>query len=695
VNVSGSVDFIIVAFRNAAADIESLASSLRRHTHGGRIILVANDDEEYAVPSDSTILQGHGNVGFAAGVQLGVLHSDAEFLVVVNPDCVVTDVAVSRFVDRLRPGCGILVPKLLTAQGDFDYYPYENWTYSIGRKVAEARCRRQLAVHTDESLPSFAKIPGAFVGLERSVAIDLDCPFDSAFFLYAEDRDLTDRVRRKNIPIRYLADVEVTHIGGQSGTSVSQLVEICKTDGSMRVASRRYGRLGVALYAMDTLILGVVKRLFRRPLDARAHRTAIGRWWGNRLADPGPLTSDGLQQMTGSLAASSKQTSNAVNLRPRVLVMWADNSAANLGLRVLASGNAALLTQASGEALDVDYQDFGPGDSLVSFGTRSILRDIGRRNGPIKTKLRGYTMILDTGAGDSFADIYGFKRLAFIAYAHWMMRRLHLPLVLGPQTIGPFNTVIGRMIARRSLRQAALVMTRDDASAKYAEQTLGRRVDVVGTDVVFMLPTSAQPTRSRDVILNVSGLLWFGDDHVDSQYYREQVRSFVEAIESSGRTVSLLAHVVNSSQGNDDIDAIKSVASTLSRPDIELLIPRDLGEARSYIASGTFLVGARMHACLNALSQGVPAIPWAYSRKFEPLLSAVGWPHVLDLRSGGAIGRQSAQMILDAETSRELEARAMGVTTMAHEAVETCVDALSQWLPDGLRALPIRDEVAA
>ena len=40
-----------------------------------------------------------------------------------------------------------------------------------------------------------------------------------------------------------------------------------------------------------------------------------------------------------------------------------------------------------------------------------------------------------------------------------------------------------------------------------------------------------------------------------------------------------------------------------------------------------------MHACLNALSVGTPAIPLAYSRKFEPLLSDLGWSHTVDLRT--------------------------------------------------------------
>ena len=40
-----------------------------------------------------------------------------------------------------------------------------------------------------------------------------------------------------------------------------------------------------------------------------------------------------------------------------------------------------------------------------------------------------------------------------------------------------------------------------------------------------------------------------------------------------------------------------------------------------------------MHACLNSLSVGTPAIPLAYSRKFAPLLADSGWTRCVDLRN--------------------------------------------------------------
>lgn len=357
----------------------------------------------------------------------------------------------------------------------------------------------------------------------------------------------------------------------------------------------------------------------------------------------------------------------------KALLLWADDSAANLGLRALASGNKELVSGALGE-VEVDNQDFGAGDSTVAFGTRSIIKDLGRRNGPIKQKLRQYDLILDTGAGDSFADIYGLKRLMFIAYAHLQTRRLGIPLFFMPQTIGPFRTYVGRKIAGWSVRQARAILVRDSQSNTYLREIFGRESDAVATDVVFLLPIES-PDKSRDVILNISGLLWFGDDHVDSSYYREQVTAFVAGCIKRGRSISLCAHVVHSRSGNDDVDAQHDFCSSWQGPRLEQLVPTDLRAARRYLASASVVVGGRMHACLNALSQGVPAIPWAYSRKFEPLMNDLGWHHIVDLRSEV----DAAAVTLDyLDQLEELSGQARLLRVVARSKLIAAADALEQ-----------------
>ena len=71
-----------------------------------------------------------------------------------------------------------------------------------------------------------------------------------------------------------------------------------------------------------------------------------------------------------------------------------------------------------------------------------------------------------------------------------------------------------------------------------------------------------------------------------------------------------------------------------SRVGIRAVVPSSLEDARKQLACAGVVVGARMHASLNAISQGTPCVPLAYSRKFGPLMDDLGWDLYCDLRSG-------------------------------------------------------------
>ncbi len=59
----------------------------------------------------------------------------------------------------------------------------------------------------------------------------------------------------------------------------------------------------------------------------------------------------------------------------------------------------------------------------------------------------------------------------------------------------------------------------------------------------------------------------------------------------------------------------------------DLLLVRgdyDQNEIKYIIGQCDFFIGSRMHACIAALSQGIPAIGIAYSRKFAGVMQSAG-----------------------------------------------------------------------
>ena len=112
----------------------------------------------------------------------------------------------------------------------------------------------------------------------------------------------------------------------------------------------------------------------------------------------------------------------------RVLILWADEHSANLGVRALAQGTAVMARAAWGDDIEIDYQDLAANSDGFSVSMELIKKDIRQLNGPIRSWLRKYDRIIDTGAGDSFTDIYGALRIRRILYTQISARRLGIPI---------------------------------------------------------------------------------------------------------------------------------------------------------------------------------------------------------------------------------------------------------------------------
>jgi colanic acid/amylovoran biosynthesis protein len=355
----------------------------------------------------------------------------------------------------------------------------------------------------------------------------------------------------------------------------------------------------------------------------------------------------------------------------RVLVLWADEHSSNLGVQALAFGTRIFIDQVISNA-EVTHISYGAsGDRHLELTARNLTSALVGVNRGFARWLGGFDLVVDTGAGDSFADIYGQRRLAEMSALRVLIRRQNIRLVMGPQTIGPFDTRTGRWVARKSVGSQAVVVARDGASLKAAEKLLTSQV-LHATDVAFLLPKSP-PVKREGVVLNVSGLLWEKNPHVDYAFYRDQVLAFAELVQNSGKNLTLLSHVTDSSHTDNDIRAVDACRNMLTQqPDV--FHPTDLSDVRARLAGAEIVVASRMHAVLNSLSQGVPAIGWSYSRKFAPLLSDLGWNHLFDLKEGKpAMAKETFSAIT---MSKELAVEAEQVSSNAQKRMISVVQKL-------------------
>lgn len=345
-------------------------------------------------------------------------------------------------------------------------------------------------------------------------------------------------------------------------------------------------------------------------------------------------------------------------LRPlRICLIQHSTRSDNLGVGALTAGEVAILRDAAaalGRPLALTIYDWK--DARASYVTGPDIRtlDLDRKamlspKGYFATA-RASDLVIDIGGGDSFADIYGGARLKKMFLLKALTHLAGTPLVVAPQTIGPFTKTSSRLLARLTLALSKLVATRDEKSTA-ALKELGYRGRVVeASDVALRLPFTPAPKglpgAAPKVGINVSGLLMAGgytgkNELGISLDYPGLIRDLIRHFQGLGAEVHLVPHVIvrEGSMVKED-DRRPSAALAEEFPDA-VLAPdfASPSEAKSYISGLDFFMGARMHACIAAFSSGVPVVPMAYSRKFEGLFGTLGYGETVDCttRSGPEI----------------------------------------------------------
>lgn len=374
----------------------------------------------------------------------------------------------------------------------------------------------------------------------------------------------------------------------------------------------------------------------------------------------------------------------------------------NLGVGALTVSEIAILRSAAerlGIELKIEILDWkGPTESYVT-GPDITVRDMSGRTlikpGGYFSFVRNCDMVIDIGAGDSFADIYGPKRLAKMFLLKYLAHIAGKPLVLGPQTYGPFTKALSTWLTRGTLRRSAVVASRDRLSTD-AVQTIAPGVDVIeASDVALRLPYDPPAPRAPGgpvkVGLNISGLLMKGGYTGKNMFglemdYPQMIRTLVQRLLAAGVELHLVAHVIPLERDSVEDDVQPGLELQKEHPEI-IVAPAfaDPSEAKSYIAGLDFFAGARMHACIAAFSSGVPVVPMAYSRKFEGLFGTLGYHRTVDCTSEPAediiekvmLGFEQRDL-LKAEMAPAL---AKGIDKLAHyEAAleKVMLDALSK-----------------
>jgi polysaccharide pyruvyl transferase WcaK-like protein len=253
----------------------------------------------------------------------------------------------------------------------------------------------------------------------------------------------------------------------------------------------------------------------------------------------------------------------------------------------------------------------------------------------------------DIRGGDSFSDIYGLGTFLWGSLPVVAVLLVRRRIVLLPQTCGPFKSALARFVAAFILKRASAIFCRDRESlGAVSELTSGRCRACFCPDVAFCLDATLpekpliepplQPGKAGCLVgLNVNGLVFNGGHTRDNMFglkldYRRYAIDLASALLADPATRLLL--VPHTFAPDDSVESDPAACRQVRQQ-----LPLEL-RARAHLVTGEynqseikgiiglcdFFVGSRMHACIAALSQGIPTVGVAYSKKFKGVFDTVG-----------------------------------------------------------------------
>ncbi|MFQ5630557.1 MAG: polysaccharide pyruvyl transferase family protein, partial [bacterium] len=135
--------------------------------------------------------------------------------------------------------------------------------------------------------------------------------------------------------------------------------------------------------------------------------------------------------------------------------------------------------------------------------------------------------------------------------------------------------------------------------------------------------------------LNISGLLYMGGYTKNNMFrlktdYRELVYDTIGLLMKKPDVVVLLVPHVFGSPDHAESDSVvceKIHGELKEQYKDRLFLAKgnyNQNEIKYIIGLCDFFIGSRMHACIAALSQGIPAVAIAYSKKFLGVMHTIG-----------------------------------------------------------------------
>ncbi|HIP14769.1 MAG TPA: glycosyltransferase family 2 protein [Sulfurimonas autotrophica] len=283
------ISFIIVNY-NYREDIRQLLSSLVKSiSHSDYEVLIVDNastdgSKEYFSSLDGNIIYKYleKNIGYGAANNIGVKASNADLIVLINPDTLIADNNFDKYITAIEnENIGVLSPKVIYPDGNiqpncgsfstlktfimqslkigyfvrkFDLIKNLQKIVSYFPFVKKSFIGTYLDNFSDEVIRKQCDwVSGACMIMQKKVFNEVG-GFDENFFLYCEDEDLCRQISERGYPI--IIDTGCTIVHNEGFIKSRQSRELTFA------AKHRYKSSIYYLEKYDGMFWGVMLRIF-------------------------------------------------------------------------------------------------------------------------------------------------------------------------------------------------------------------------------------------------------------------------------------------------------------------------------------------------------------------------------------------------------------------------------------------------
>lgn len=207
---------ISIVSHGHGAMVSSLLSDLALHCRSGiSVILTLNIPESTAIgdvelPFPVKLIRNASPRGFGANHNAAFKESKGPYFCVLNPDIRIDADPFPRLIDELAsPRIGVVAPKIMSPAGNIEdsarHFPTVGF---LARKLFGLTTGLDYRIGQTVLSPDW--VAGMFMLFRAPVFEELQ-GFDERYFLYYEDVDLCQRLRKRGYEVRLVPSVIAVH----------------------------------------------------------------------------------------------------------------------------------------------------------------------------------------------------------------------------------------------------------------------------------------------------------------------------------------------------------------------------------------------------------------------------------------------------------------------------------------------------